>query len=1207
MIKKNYNLRLLLTTMLFVLLQAVFAQDADYSLSYVPMDRESDNVYFKAKTIVPETLDKSLSGILEYEKSELINNTFLRIVQFRAIPDNNMKHTLAQKGVELIDYVPNRAFIARITAGISVETLISSGIERMTKLSASLKTDKFIAESKFPEYVRSGNKLRLLAQTYDFVDFDVFTNAIEGTGNAEITNTNESLKSVEMLIAEKDILNLAASQLVRYIEIGHDEGEPENFTARTLHRSNTINTSYVGGKKYDGSGVVIMMQDDGDIGPHVDFNGRVDQSGANLTGSSGDHGDHVAGTFMGAGNIDPTAEGMAPGAFGYIYGNFNSNYNFVPGLYQNNNLVMTTKSYSNGCNAGYTSLTQQLDAQTVSNPALSHVFSAGNSGTSNCGYGAGSFWGNVTGGHKIGKNVIAVANLNATDGIATSSSRGPASDGRIKPDISAKGSSVYSTIENFQYGFKSGTSMACPGVTGTMAQLYHAFKDHNNGQDPNSALLKAIVLNTAEDLGNPGPDFIYGWGRINANAAYDVIENVQYQDSSISTGAVNNHQVTIPSGATRVKIMLYWKDPAPASVSGFALVNDLDLRVISGSLGFFDPLVLDPTPNPTTLNQPAVPGTDVLNNMEQVVIDNPGAGTYTMRITGTSVPQGPQDYFLVYDFEYDSVELTYPIGGESMVPGENQLIRWDAFGETGNFILEYSTDSGSTWNTIANNVSGALRYFSWNVPNTVTDKAMVRISRGLVGDVSEAPFTILGVPSALSVQSSCSDSASLTWNSVSGADGYILYKLGPEYMDSVTFTTSNSAYVTGVSSNDPDVWLSVQAVMMNTAGTTITGYGRRAIAIRKTTGIFNCPSEPPVAAFSADTTSICVGKVIKFINETENGVGTFLWTVTPASHAFVNGTNANSPDPEIQFNTNDSYTVKLEAFNPGGNDSHEKQGFVNPFQPDPVMNETFEGGLTIPSGWTTETSGGQFQWSIFQVSNGASGTSSRAAFFNRFGDIRLNEEDGLLAKPVDISGYNNPALIFDIATTYQQFTPLNLAGGLRIDVSEDCGFSFAPSTYFKQGDDLRTTGYTNSLYLPASTADWRSDTLDLSGYNGSQLQIKFVNISGVFGNSLYIDNVRLIENTNVGLEASNEIDARIYPNPAQDHIFIESSNIGKGDYELVLISSKGQIVKRIRDFNAENTLRKEVSLSGISSGLYSIKIIGTKGVAIQKISISSNK
>ena len=66
-----------------------------------------------------------------------------------------------------------------------------------------------------------------------------------------------------------------------------------------------------------------------------------------------------------------------------------------------------------------------------------------------------------TGGHKAGKNVVCVGNLTSTDGLANSSSRGPAEDGRIKPDVCAKGTGVYSTIDVNSYAYKTGTSMSC--------------------------------------------------------------------------------------------------------------------------------------------------------------------------------------------------------------------------------------------------------------------------------------------------------------------------------------------------------------------------------------------------------------------------------------------------------------------------------------------------------------------------------------------------------------------------------------------------------------------------------------------------------------------------------------------------------------------------------------------------------------------------
>ena len=136
----------------------------------------------------------------------------------------------------------------------------------------------------------------------------------------------------------------------------------------------------------------------------VNYKGRIDQSncGGCSTSLSDTHGDHVAGTIMGSGNLDPIAAGMANAAYLYVYSSSNNNYsNAFPALYVNDNVMITSKSYSNGCNAGYTSLSNELDIQINNLPSLVHVFSAGNSGSSDCSYGAGSGWGNVTGGKNM--------------------------------------------------------------------------------------------------------------------------------------------------------------------------------------------------------------------------------------------------------------------------------------------------------------------------------------------------------------------------------------------------------------------------------------------------------------------------------------------------------------------------------------------------------------------------------------------------------------------------------------------------------------------------------------------------------------------------------------------------------------------------------------------------------------------------------------
>lgn len=219
-----------------------------------------------------------------------------------------------------------------------------------------------------------------------------------------------------------------------------------------------------------------MCRDDGIVGPHIDFQGRIDNSQASGTG--GTHGDGVSGIMVGAGNLNPSMRGMAANANLYVV-NYESEFLDAPtvGLLNSGAVQITNSSYSNGCNDGYTTATQNVDTQIHDIPTLLHVFSAGNSNGSNCGYGAGSQWGNITGGHKQGKNAIATANVYFDGNLVSSSSRGPAHDGRIKPDIAANGQNQNSTDEGNTYQQFGGTSGAAPGIAGISAQLYELYAD----------------------------------------------------------------------------------------------------------------------------------------------------------------------------------------------------------------------------------------------------------------------------------------------------------------------------------------------------------------------------------------------------------------------------------------------------------------------------------------------------------------------------------------------------------------------------------------------------------------------------------------------------------------------------------------------------------------------------------------------------------
>jgi len=764
------------------------------------------------------------------------------ILQFQEIPSAPDRKILEQAGFHFLDYLPERAYIISFDPAADLSLLGQFHARALLSMQAGWKIHPMLDQAPLPAWaVPQPGEVDVVVSLYRDVSFDKALQALQAVAK-EFLHQSSFGKTVTLRISDADIGTLAAMPFVSFIEPVDPPSEPENYTGRTLHRVNVLNTSFAGGRKYDGTGVKVMLQDDGIIGPHIDYKGRIGQQ--YITFNSGNHGDHIAGTIMGAGNLDPKTMGMAPGATIYTYqaAPVYQGFDSIPSHYFNPGIVISSTSYSNGCNAGYTSFSRELDQQIRLYPSLMHVFSAGNAGNSNCGYGAGPGWGNITGGHKMGKNMITTGNLSDIDFLLSSSSRGPASDGRIKPDICAKGSNVYSTVDPNSYDYKTGTSMACPGISGSLAALYSAYKALNAGNNPPSALMKAVILNTADDLGNPGPDFKYGWGRINDLRAVKILESHHYLMDSIDQGQTKNHNFSVPAGTKQMRVMVYWADYEALANAAKALVNDLDIYIVTPQNDTILPWVLDPTPNPVNLNLPAMRGRDSLNNVEQVTIDTPSVGNYTLYVNGFQVPQGPQTYFVVYEYVGDTITVTYPVGGESFAPGEIEKLRWDAFGTAGSFTIEYSTDNGSSWTQITNSVNGSLRYYDWTVPNTLTGQALIRVSRGTESDVSDAPFSIMGVPANLTVTAVCVDTTNLQWDTVPGATGYIVYRLGSMYMDSMAYSSTAQAVLPGVNSTQND-WFAVAALGPNGA------ISRRSLAVEKLPGTFNCPTPNDLALY----------------------------------------------------------------------------------------------------------------------------------------------------------------------------------------------------------------------------------------------------------------------------------------------------------------------------------------------------------------------
>lgn len=334
--------------------------------------------------------------------------------------------------------------------------------------------------------------------------------------------------------------------------------------------------------------------------------------------------------------------------------------------------------------------------------------------------------------------------------------------------------------------------------------------DENGGTMPSGSLIKAILMNTANDYGNVGPDFKFGWGMVNGLRAAMAIEDGRHLTDDITQGNTNTHSISVPAGTIQARFMVYWADaPATAGASP-ALVNDLDLVVTDPGAGTHLPWVLDTTPNPANLDTPATNGVDHLNNVEQVLLNNPAAGTYDIDVTGFNVPMGPQEYFVVWEFITENLVLTYPTEVETFIPNETQTIHWDATNIVSNILVEYSTDNGASWSTIAT-VAPTQKNVNWSVEDVQTGEGLIRITSGAFQDQSNENFSISRFPAGLTVDSVCPTEATFSWNAVAGAETYDFYILGAEYMEIVGNTANTTITVPIPDPTTNDIWYGVAA------------------------------------------------------------------------------------------------------------------------------------------------------------------------------------------------------------------------------------------------------------------------------------------------------------------------------------------------------------------------------------------------------------
>lgn len=550
-------------------------------------------------------------------------------------------------------------------------------------------------------------------------------------------------------------------------------------TALTQNRVNLVHEAQPHGLGLKGEGVSVGVWDFGASGPHQDLNRsvtNVENEFFNAVGSQ--HTTLVAGAITGDGLLRQEIIGMAPESRVFVHNFFGDIPAEIRKARANFGIQVSNHSYNIGGSFqcftpySYSTASRQMDELALEVPTLLNVFAAGNSAAA-CPFDFGT----IVPGFQYAKNVLLVGNLQNSEETDPGSAKGPTTDGRLGPEIMAKGASSFSPRRGIilpapvdTYINAYGTSFSAPQISAIVALMQQAAVEAGEGF-PIATTIKALLCNTAKDLGPPGPDYEFGFGRVDAFKAITAWQKKQFAEGSVSQGAATEFNIEVPEGIAELRVFLSWNDPAAQLPVAKVLVNDIDLSVIGASETRLS-LVLNPG-NPA---QVADQGRDSLNNSEQVVWKSPTPGIYNIRVSGVDVPFGPQDFSLAWQLEEEGVRLTYPVGGETKFTNAETFVRWEAFIADTSVTVEFSLNGGSGW-TVIGSAPASQGQMAWNIPtNTFSNNALVRILvNGEQVAISES-FVIIGRPT-LNAPVNCRDNIRFGWTNVSGAQSYIVSSL----------------------------------------------------------------------------------------------------------------------------------------------------------------------------------------------------------------------------------------------------------------------------------------------------------------------------------------------------------------------------------------------------------------------------------------------
>lgn len=445
---------------------------------------------------------------------------------------------------------------------------------------------------------------------------------------AEVSRARAFVRSAYELDEKKVAAYLIANPTARrseekngdfyYIKSIDERGKPlyiktkSNIASAELIKADALYSGGNIGANITGTGLVIGIWDGGQARTtHELLSGQITMMPDQPLSSTGgnNHMTHCVGTMVGkqlaANNTNFNARGIAHNATALCY-DWNNDLAEMTDFATPGRLISGhSYGYGNGPTqsawtfGAYDSAARNWDLTLKGLPHYLPFVAGGNeqaAGENGSGK-TGALQGyDVITGASASKNVITVGAVNANGSMSTYSNFGPTDDGRIKPDICARGTAVNSSVFNNDtaYSLKNGTSMATPAAAaaGLLLQQYYFSL---NGTYMSAAMLKALMLHSAEDAGRVGPDAQFGWGILNIERAAQIIKDDKFSgkarmhtfttnpavgDVLSISGIGNTTATTGHDGVSELRASICWTDDEGVAQTESDGVDPTDSRLV---------------------------------------------------------------------------------------------------------------------------------------------------------------------------------------------------------------------------------------------------------------------------------------------------------------------------------------------------------------------------------------------------------------------------------------------------------------------------------------------------------------------------------------------------------------------------------------------------------------------------------------------------